>query len=116
MSNPLAGVSADVATILGHEDRKQAQADLPKWKRNQMKRDARRLKVTVDFTGYEQLQAQLYALAEREHTGVSTMALWLLALGLERVRREGLTPRKRQARSLQHSYDVVIEDVGNVAL
>lgn len=111
--NPLTGISADVAAVLGHEERKQEQADLPRWKRNQAKRDAKRVKVTVDFTGYEQLQKRIYALADREHTGLSSMVIWLLWLGLERVAREGLTPKKRLARSLQHAYDVVIEGVGD---
>ncbi len=112
-ANPLTGISADVAAVLGHEDRKQEQAEMPKWKRNQVRRDAKRSKVTIDFTGYEQLQERVYELADREHTGLSSMVMWLLWLGLERVLREGLTPKKRMARSLQHSYDVVIEGVGD---
>ena len=115
-NNPLAGVTADVAAILGHETQKEETAALPTWQRNQKRRDARRVKITVDCTEHPDLEQALRNLAERENTGVSSMALWVLKLGLERVQREGLQPRKRESRSLKHAYDVVIDTHGDFRL
>ena len=108
-NNPLAGVTADVAAILGHETQKEETAALPTWQRNQKRRDARRVKVNLDFTQYDELLEAVRTLAAAEDTGISSMVIWLISLGLERVLREGLQPRKRESRSLKHSYDVVIE-------
>jgi len=108
-NNPLAGVTADVAAILGHETQKEETAALPTWQRNQKRRDARRVRLTVDFSDHPELEAAVRALAEREDTGVSSMAVWLISLGLERVQREGLQPRKRESKSLKHAFDVVFD-------
>jgi hypothetical protein len=109
MNNPLSGVSADVAAILGHEDARDAVAGLPKAKRVQRKRDAERIKVTLDFSAAPGLEATVREAAEREGCGLSSYVLWLIKLGWERAQSESLQPRKRPARSLKHSWDVVIE-------
>ena len=108
-NNPLAGVTADVAAILGHETQKEETAALPTWQRNQKRRDARRARLGIDFTQHQEILEAVRNLAEAEDTGISSMLIWLILLGLERVQHEGLQPRKRESRSLKHSYDVVIE-------
>lgn len=102
-SNPLAGVSADVAAILGHEDRKDEVANLPRWKRNQVQRDKKRVKITVDLTDYPTLAERLRELAESEQCGTSGMAMHLLMIGLEHYRQ----PSKRPSRSRLYDYDIV---------
>lgn len=109
MTNPLLGVSADVAAILGHEDTRDAQAGLSKAQKAQRKRDSDRRKVTLDFSSAPRLEDALRQAAEREGCGISSFALWVLKVGLETVHAETLTPRKRPARSLRHNYDVQIE-------
>lgn len=104
--NPLAGLSADVAAILGQAQQKEALADQPRWKRNQAKRDAQRVKITVDLTEYPWLAEAIRAKAEQENAGVSSVAAWLLALGL--TASAGREPVKRPSASRLHSFDLVI--------
>lgn len=104
--NPLSGLSADVAAILGHAERQEEVANLPKWKRNQVKRDRARVKITLDLTDYPQVAQKLREFAEGEHCGISGMAVHLLALGIDHYR----SPNKRPSRSQKHAFDVVIND------
>lgn len=106
MSNPLIGVSADVAAILGQAQQKEELADQPRWKRNQVKRDAGRVKLTIDLTDNPWLEAAIREKADQEHAGVSSVAAWLLALGLEAS--ASRTPVKRPSQSRQHSFDLLI--------
>ena len=78
---------------------------MPKWQRNQRQRDAQRVKITLDLTLYPQLAARLRALAAGEECGVSSMAAWLLWLGLEHYRQ----PYKRPSRSRLHAYDIILK-------
>ncbi len=112
--NPLAGLTADVATLLTYEEQREATAGLSKGQRKQRQRDAARRKVTLDFSGAEWLEEQVRAAAEQEACGLSSYALWLLQLGLEYAQRAGVKPRKRNARSLKYDYDVVIENQNHV--
>ena len=107
--NPLLGLSADVESILGHEAARDATAGLSKGQRAQRQRDAARVKVTLDFSQAAGLAQAVRQAAEQERCGISSYALWLLKVGLETTQREGLTPRKRPARSLRHEYDVIFE-------
>ena len=104
--NPLAGLSADVAAILGQAAQKETLSDQPRWKRNQVKRDARRVKITVDLTECPWLEEAIRAKAEQEHAGMSSVAAWLMALGLEAS--AGREPVKRASQSRLHSFDLVI--------
>lgn len=101
--NPLEGLSADVAAIMGHSKQKEDLANLPRWKRNQVKRDKARVKITVDLTDYQQLAERLRQLAEDEHCGTSGMAIHLLVLGMEHYRE----PKKIPSRSRLYDYDIV---------
>lgn len=104
-NNPLAGVTADVTAILGYEDRKENRATLPRWKRNQVRRDTQRVKITIDLTEYPWLEQEIRALARREQAGVSSAAAYLLALGL----RNYVKPQTRPSQSRQHDYDLVVQ-------
>lgn len=101
--NPLEGISADVLAIIGHTQQKEDVSNLPKWKRNQVKRDKERVKVTVDLTDYPQLARRLRELAEGERCGTSGMMIHLLVLGMEHYRE----PIKRPSRSRLYDYDIV---------
>lgn len=101
--NPLEGISADVLAIIGHTQQKEDVSNLPKWKRNQVKRDKERVKVTVDLTDYPQLARRLRELAEDERCGTSGMMIHLLVLGMEHYRE----PIKRPSRSRLYDYDIV---------
>ncbi len=107
--NPLSGVSADVATILGHEQERERIAALPKAKKVQRARDKARRKVTLDFSGAEWLEEKVRAAAERENCGLSSYTLWLIDLGLSRAKETDLQPQKRPARSLKYAYEALIE-------
>lgn len=107
--NPLAGVSADVATILGHERERERVAALPKAKKVQRARDKARRKVTLDFSGSEWLEEKVRDAAESENCGLSSYTLWLIHLGLSRAKEAGLQPRKRPARSLKYAYEALTE-------
>jgi hypothetical protein len=101
---------AAIAAITGDYQQRQAQREeernLTPKQRKQRTRDAARRKVTLDFAQANGLENAVRQAAEDESCGLSSYALWLMKLGLERVRSEGLTPKKKIARSLKYSYDV----------
>lgn len=103
--NPLEGISADVLAIMGHTQQKEDMSNLPKWKRNQVQRDKKRVKVTIDLTDYPALAERLRELAEGEQCGTSGMATHLLMIGLEHYRQ----PSKRPSRSRLYDYDIVLK-------
>ena len=103
-NNPLAGISADVLAVMGHQEHREEMAGLPRWKKNQIKRDKQRVKVPIDFTAYPELARKLYEMAERERVGVSNMAAWLIALGLQNYS----DPRRTPSKSLKHDFDIVL--------
>ena len=104
-NNPLAGVSQDVAAILGQAQEREDERGLPKWKREQAKRDRKRVKLTVDLTDHPWLEAEVRRIADVESAGISSVVAHLMALGL----REYGSPKKVASRSRQHSFDLVVE-------
>ena len=80
-------------------------APMPTWQCNQRQRDAQRVKITLDLTQHPQLAVRLRVLAAGEDCGVSSMAAWLLWLGLEHYHQ----PYKRPARSRLHAYDIILK-------
>jgi hypothetical protein len=96
------GDAKDVETVVEEQEK---EAALTKTQRKQRARDARRSKVTLDFSHHPELEDLVRELAEIEKTGVSSAALWLLAEGLH-VYLEGKRPRKEISRSLKYSYDL----------
>lgn len=102
--NPLANLSADVAALLGHQNTKEAQASLPRWKRNQIKRDKARVKTTIDLTEYPELARYLRDLANQENIGISSLIIWLIALGIENYR----DPKRKPSNSRLHNFDVIL--------
>jgi hypothetical protein len=103
-----AEAGGDVAAIV-EEQRKTA--DLTRSQRKQRARDARRSKVSLDFSAAPEIEDLLREVCELEGTGISSTAMYLLALGL-RAYQEGARPRKQPARSLKFSWDCVIEIEG----
>ena len=102
-SNPLEGISADVLAVMGHQERREELAGLPRWKRNQIARDKKRVKVTIDLTDFPELEDKLRAMADGEGVGISSMAIWLIALGVQNYREPPVQP----SRSMKHSFDIV---------
>jgi len=108
MSNPYDSISADVDAILSSAQQRETERGLSPAKRRQAKRDRKRTKVTLDFTGREDLEQKIRRLAELEDVGLSSLTCWLIKNGL-RAHREGRAQmEKRPSRSLKYGYEVVL--------